>query len=147
MAAHNIREDDFPVPSRHASGLVSGVMTDVTSLSFSDKILVTISQEGRLSQWVQVPLTGSSAGLVEMTLPSLSRGLLPSTHLTPKTLLGAGGDDRETIGQLYAAQIASRLSLQSPNDRRTLVLGLGLAKFDTEREAFFDLFELAQKVL
>lgn len=52
MAAQDIREDDFPVPSRHASGLVNGVATEVTSLSFSDKILVTISQEGRLSQWV-----------------------------------------------------------------------------------------------
>lgn len=94
-----------------------------------------------------MPLTGSAAGLVEMTLPTASHGLMPSTHLTPKTLLGGGGDDRETLGQLYAAQIASRLSLQSPEDRRTLVLGLGLIKVDTEREAFFDLFELAQKVL
>ncbi|KAL3957450.1 hypothetical protein ACCO45_008028 [Purpureocillium lilacinum] len=147
MASSDVREDGFPVPSRRASGLVNGVATEVTSLSFSDKILVTISQEGRLSQWVQVPLTGSAAGLVEMTLPTASHGLMPSTHLTPKTLLGGGGDDRETLGQLYAAQIASRLSLQSPEDRRTLVLGLGLIKVDTEREAFFDLFELAQKVL
>ncbi|KYK61557.1 hypothetical protein DCS_02699 [Drechmeria coniospora] len=165
MTTHDVREDEFPVPSRHASGLVNGITTDVTSLSFSDKILVTISQEGRLSQWVrhsvlfalatrreadmefQVPLTGSSGGIVDMTLPSLNHGLLPSTHLTPRTLVGGGGDDRETFGQLYAAQIASRLSLKSPDDRRILVLGLGLAKFETEREAFFDLFELAQKVL
>lgn len=85
--------------------------------------------------------------MVEMTLPTAGHGLLPSTHLTPKTLLGGGGDERETLGQLYAAQIASHLSLKFPDDRRTLVLGLGLAKHDTEREAFFDLFELAQKVL
>lgn len=85
--------------------------------------------------------------MVEMTLPTSSHGLLPSTHLSPKTLLGGGGDDRETLGQLYAAQIASYISLKSPDDRRTLVLGLGLSKFEIEREAFFDLFELAQKVL
>ncbi|KAF7558057.1 hypothetical protein G7046_g5914 [Stylonectria norvegica] len=147
MAFANVREDDFPAQSREASGLVNGVATEVTSTSFSDKILVTISQEGRLSQWIQVPLTGSSSGLVEMTLPTMNKGLLPSTHLTPKTLLGGGGEDRETIGQLYAAQIASHLSLRSPDDRRTLVLGLGLMKIDLEREAFFDLLELAQKVL
>ena len=82
-----------------------------------------------------------------MTLPSMNQGLLPSTHLTPKTLLGGGGDERETLGQLYAAQIASHLSLRAPDDRRTLVLGLGLAKLDKEREAFFDLLELVQKVL
>ncbi len=82
-----------------------------------------------------------------MTLPSMNKGLLPSTHLTPTTLLGGGGEERETLGQLYAAQLASHLSLRSPDDRRILVVGLGLAKTDLEREAFFDLLELAQKVL
>lgn len=82
-----------------------------------------------------------------MALSSSSNGLLPSAHLTPVTLLGGGGDERETLGQLYAAQIASYLSVRSPEDRRTLVLGLGLSKVDLEREAFFDLVELAQKAL
>lgn len=82
-----------------------------------------------------------------MTFPG-SRGLLPSTHLTPKTLLGGGGEERETLGQLYAAQLASAISLRSPDDRRTLVLGLGLKTMDTaDREAFFDLLELATKVI
>ncbi|RMJ19883.1 hypothetical protein CDV36_000483 [Fusarium kuroshium] len=147
MEGIDVREDSFPSRSREASGLVNGVATEVTSTNFSDKILLTISQEGRLSQWIQVPLTGSSAGVVEMTLPSMNKGLLPSTHLTPTTLLGGGGEERETLGQLYAAQLASHISLRSPDDRRILVVGLGLAKTDLEREAFFDLLELAQKVL
>lgn len=82
-----------------------------------------------------------------MILPSAGHGLLPATHLTATTLLGGGGEERETIGQLYAAQIASYLSLRYPDDRRTLVVGFGLIKIDKEREAFFDLLELAQKVL
>ncbi|KAK5993487.1 hypothetical protein PT974_06918 [Cladobotryum mycophilum] len=147
MATQLAREELFPAKSRSASGLVNGIATEATSTQFSDRILVTLCQEGRLSQWIQVPLTGSSSGTVEMTLPSSSQGLLPSTHLTPKTLLGGGGDDRETLGQLYASQIASHISLRSPEDRRTVVVGLGLTKVDTEREAFFDLFELALKVL
>ncbi|KAI9149348.1 hypothetical protein HJFPF1_11400 [Paramyrothecium foliicola] len=145
-SSSDTRGDTFPVPSRQSSGLVDGVPTEVNTLSFSDKILVTITQEGRLSQWVQVPLTGSSAGIVEMTLPTSNHGLLPSTHLTPKTLLGAGGEERETFGQLFAAQIASHISLRSPDDRRTLVLGLGLVTTDTNREAFFDLMDLARSV-
>jgi proteasome assembly chaperone 3 len=96
---------------------------------------------------IQVPLTSSAAGMVEMTLPTANHGLLPSTHLTPKTLLGGGGEDRETLGQLYAAQIASHIALRNSDDRRTLVLGLGLTKVDTEREAFFDLLDLARQVL
>ncbi len=82
-----------------------------------------------------------------MTLPGVTNGLLPSTHLTPFTLLGGGGGERETLGQLYAAQIASFMALRNPDDRRTLVQGLGLVTVDAQRETFFDLFELAQKVL
>ncbi|KAJ4070582.1 hypothetical protein NW756_007324 [Fusarium oxysporum] len=149
MATVDVRQDSFPSRSREVSGLVNGIATEITSTSFADKILITISQEGRLSQWIQVPLTGSSSGVVEMNLPSSNKGLLPSTHLTPTTLFGGGGEERETLGQLYAAQIASQICLRSPDDRRILVLGLGLglSKTDLEREAFFDLLELAQKVL
>ncbi|KFA62171.1 hypothetical protein S40285_01699 [Stachybotrys chlorohalonatus IBT 40285] len=143
----DVRDDAFPVQTRKAIGRVNGISTEVTSVGFSDKIMVTISQEGILSQWIQVPLSGSSAGLVEMSLPSANHGLLPSTHLTPKTLLGGGGEERETLGQLYAAQIASYLSTRYPDDRRILLLGLGLTKLDVQREAFFDLLDLARGVL
>jgi proteasome assembly chaperone 3 len=87
-----------------------------------------------------------------MALPGASgagagiRGL-PASHLTPKTLLGAGGEDRDTLGQLYAAQIASHLCLRNPEDRRTMLLGLGFEKVETGREAFFDVLELMQQVL
>lgn len=90
---------------------------------------------------------GSAASSVEMTLPSTAGSLLPSTHLTPKTILGGGGEDRETLGQLYAAQIASLFSMKAPEDRRILVVGLGLEKVEMEREAFFDLIELVQRAL
>ncbi|PNP44297.1 hypothetical protein TGAMA5MH_03903 [Trichoderma gamsii] len=147
MATLDIRQEPFPARSRSASGLVNGVATEVTLLEFSDKIMITVSQEGRLAQWIQVPMMGTSAGIVDMALPSGKHGLLPSTHLAPKTLLGGGGDNRETLGQLYASQIASHISLRSPEERRTLVFGFGLAKAEKEQEAFFDLFELALKVL
>ncbi|KAF4931268.1 hypothetical protein CGCVW01_v000496 [Colletotrichum viniferum] len=147
MNPQGIREEPFPARSKQETGTVNGVPTEVSSMAFSDKIMITISQEGKLSQWIQVPLQASSGGMVDLSLPSASRGLLPSVHLTPKTLLGGGGDERETLGQLYAAQIASLISTRDPEDRRTLVLGLGLNKVDTEREAFFDTVELVQKVL
>ncbi|KAM3534865.1 hypothetical protein MY4038_001946 [Beauveria bassiana] len=137
MSAPDVKEDAYPARSQKVNGVVNGTPTEVISTSYSDRILVT----------VQVPLTPSAAGSVDMILPAASHGLLPSTHLTPTTLLGGGGEERETIGQLYAAQIASFLSLRYPDDRRTLVVGFGLKTIDKEREAFFDLFELAQKVL
>lgn len=97
---------------------------------------------------VQVPLSAPSPALVEMSLPRAELSLLPSVHLDPKTLVGGGGPDRETVGQLFATQIASHLALRNPDDRRTLLLGMGLRKFDSEsREAFFDVIELVLKAL
>jgi proteasome assembly chaperone 3 len=82
-----------------------------------------------------------------MALPGAGLSALPSNHLTPKTLVGVGGEERETLGHLYASQIASHLALRDPNERRTLLLGLGLEKVEGNGEAFFDLLELVQQVL
>ena len=73
--------------------------------------------------------------------------MLPLGHLTPKTLVGAGGEQRETIGHLYASQIASLIATRNPEETRTVLVGLGLQKIDLDREAFFDLLELMQTVL
>lgn len=43
----------FPAATKQATGVINGVQTDVMSLSFSDKILFTISQKGRLGHWVR----------------------------------------------------------------------------------------------
>jgi proteasome assembly chaperone 3 len=45
----------FPAASKQAAGLVNGTQTDVSSIYFADKIMITISQGGRLSQWVCIP--------------------------------------------------------------------------------------------
>ena len=42
----------FPAGKKQTAGLVDGVKTDVMVMNFSDKIMVTISQEGRLAHWV-----------------------------------------------------------------------------------------------
>ena len=85
--------------------------------------------------------------MIDTALPAAGADMLPLGHLTPKTLLGAGGEQRETMGHLYASQIASIVVTKSPEETRTIVVGLGLAKIEIEREAFFDLMELVQKVL
>lgn len=42
----------FPAPTKQVAGMINGVKTDVMVMNFSDKIMVTISQEGRLAHWV-----------------------------------------------------------------------------------------------
>ncbi|KAK1833329.1 hypothetical protein QBC39DRAFT_346531 [Podospora conica] len=146
MAESDVREEPFPAPSKREVGLVDGIETEITKTSFSDKILITLSQGGRLAQWIQVPLSESSAANMEMPIPALSSDL-PSVHLTPRTLIGGGNEDRETLGQLFASQIGSFITLQNPQEERTLLLGLGLEKATSTREGFFDVIELVQKVL
>ncbi|KAK0651806.1 hypothetical protein B0T16DRAFT_404717 [Cercophora newfieldiana] len=146
MADIDVREEPFPAPSKQVAGTVNSVQTEVSRVNFSDKIVITVSQGGRLAQWVQVPLSAPSSASVEMALPGTG-STLPSTHLTPKTLLGGGGEERETLGQLFAGQIASLLTLRDPEEQRTLLLGLGLEKVESNSEAFFDLMELVQQIL
>ena len=43
----------YPAESKAATGDVNGVLTEVRVTLFKDKILVTVSQDGRLAQWVQ----------------------------------------------------------------------------------------------
>lgn len=80
-------------------------------------------------------------------LTSGTRGMLPMSHLTPSTMLGPRGADRETLSHGIAAQLASRLTMMKPDDRRTVVLGLGLRPGEFGRENFFDIVELGFSVL
>lgn len=54
MATTGVREEPFPAPSRQAKGQVNGIPTEVSCTNFADKILITISQDGRLAQWVSI---------------------------------------------------------------------------------------------
>ncbi|OTB07711.1 hypothetical protein M426DRAFT_53283 [Hypoxylon sp. CI-4A] len=145
MDTYQVAEEPFPAQAKVATGPIDDIPTEASVLHFSDKILVTLSQEGRLSSWIQVPLSAPSSASVDMALANPS--LLPMSHLTPKTLLGGGGEDRESLAQLYAVQIASHIARRNSEESRTLVLGLGLKTLKPEREAFFDVLELIQKVL
>lgn len=51
MEEADLRTEPFPAKARSVSGAVNGVETEITLTNFSDKVLVTISQGGRLSQW------------------------------------------------------------------------------------------------
>lgn len=42
----------YPAQTKKASAQIDGVLTEVMSIFFSDRIMVSISQEGRLAQWV-----------------------------------------------------------------------------------------------
>ncbi|MCJ1285549.1 hypothetical protein MMC26_004890 [Xylographa opegraphella] len=140
---------EYPVTSKQIAGLVDGQVTDVTTMYFTDKIMVTITQSIGLAQWLQVPLGSSNPGRADHFLPSGSadESLLPMPHLTASTLLGSSTPHREAMGHLYAVQIASNIALKNPEEQRPVVIGLGLARHDISRERFFDIIDIVTRCL
>ena len=49
--------EPFPAHTKTAAGEIHRIPTEVMSISFGDKILITISQGGRLAQWVRLHLS------------------------------------------------------------------------------------------
>jgi len=135
MEPLNIQPTTFPAPSKFNSGLANNFPTTVTSLTFTDKLLITISQAGALSHWVHVPLSTASADQMNpgAQFPSASiddedteSSLLPRRDLTATTVLGGTKREDEVVGQTLATTIATAVLMQRPRDERLLVLGLGL---------------------
>ncbi|KAH7058855.1 hypothetical protein B0J12DRAFT_651762 [Macrophomina phaseolina] len=152
-----INPEAFPASTRNAAGDVDGIHTDVMVLRFADKIMVTISQGGRLAHWVHVPLDHPSADPTSTAAPPTSfedddedrahLDLLPMAHLTATTVLGGTVPERDTAGQLVATQVASAIATKDAEERRLVVVGMGFEKKEMSREAFVDVVGLVMGCL
>ncbi|EEA26922.1 hypothetical protein TMatcc_004796 [Talaromyces marneffei ATCC 18224] len=135
----------FPAQTKQVAGKINGVLTDVLSIGFSDKILVTVSQEGRLAHWLNVPLENNNPGtdgFHTFSEGDADNSLLPLSSLTATTLLGGHASGQETTNQLLARQIGSAIATKTPNERRVLLVGLGLNATQIDRDAFFAIVDL-----
>lgn len=143
----------YPAPSKNSSGTVNGRLTSVTSIGFADKILITISQAGKLAHWVHVPLSTASVDPMNSGPLAGSRSdsdLLPMTHLTATTVLGGTKRDDEIVGQTLATTIGSAILVKRSGEERLLVVGLGLedaAESLTGRNQFDEVVGLVLEVL
>ncbi|MCJ1363242.1 hypothetical protein MMC16_002349 [Acarospora aff. strigata] len=149
LEQHGASTAPYPANTKQAAGIINGVRTEVMSVSFSDKVMVTIVQGGRLAQWIHVPLDSNNPNQADQALSadSVEDGLLPLPYLTPITLLGGADPDREMLGRLYGTQIASAIATKNPADNRVVVVGLGLNTIKLDRDAFFDIMELVLKCI
>jgi len=84
------------------------------------------------------PGTDGSQALSEVENDSL----LPIAGLTATPLLGGHAPERETLGHLYACQVASAIVTKNPNETRLLVVGLGLESAEADRDIFFCIIDL-----
>jgi hypothetical protein len=73
--------------------------------------------------------------------------LLPLAHLTATTVLGGGDPEVNTLGQLLGTQIASAIAARNPEEKRLLVVGMGLKRKTVEGEDFLSLLEMAMSCL
>ena len=63
-------------------------------------------------------------------------------HLTPFSLLGGGTAERETLGQVLATQVASAIATKNQEERRIVVLGLGLREKTLGPDEFYGIVDL-----
>ncbi|KAF5015685.1 hypothetical protein F66182_12891 [Fusarium sp. NRRL 66182] len=135
----------FPAQTKQVAGKINGVLTDVLSIGFSDRILVTVSQEGRLAHWLHVPLENNNPGtdgFHTFSEGDADTSLLPLSSLTATTLLGGHASGQETTNQLLARQIGSAIATKTPDEKRVLLVGLGLNASQIDRDAFFAIVDL-----
>ncbi|KAK7187042.1 hypothetical protein PSPO01_06740 [Paraphaeosphaeria sporulosa] len=149
----------FPAPSKTHTTTVAGHPTTATTLYFADKILITVTQNGRLAHWltphaqVHVPLDVSAT---DSSLTSLSHDrdsdtppsdLLPMHQLTATTILGGTVPELDVLAQTLATNIASAIKTRNERELRTVVLGTGLDRSMKGRAEFSELVGLVLDVL
>ncbi|KAI5803208.1 hypothetical protein EDC01DRAFT_612156 [Geopyxis carbonaria] len=137
---------DFPATTKWATGFIKGVSTDVMVVGFYDKIVLTITQQGRLAQWFHVSLDSAHQHVTDNAVADDTE-LLPLTHLTPITLLGGTHKEHEASGQLIAVQLASAISSKRKDESRMLLCGLGMVLTEFDQQSFLELLELAIQCL
>lgn len=109
--------------------MAHNLLTTVSTIIFTDKILMTISQAGKLSHWVHVPLATSKSDPMNpghFPADSSESALLPRSDLTATTIMGGTKREDEVVGQTLATTIASAILVKRPSEERLLVVGLGL---------------------
>jgi proteasome assembly chaperone 3 len=57
-AYYDVTPAPFPAQTKTASSTINGTETTATLMSFADKILITVTQQGRLAHWVSCSLMG-----------------------------------------------------------------------------------------
>ncbi|KAH6918503.1 hypothetical protein BKA70DRAFT_1175924 [Coprinopsis sp. MPI-PUGE-AT-0042] len=141
--------------------VINGFPTTILIHSYADRIMVLVTQLGKVGNLIQAtllttePLSNEDQGDDSFPEPS------PATQLTP--LLGSSASEhQQTLHSLYAAQIAtiiwdetSQFSIQGT--RRSVIVGIALKKTgnegkgcelsDNERATFREIIKTLQKVV
>lgn len=149
-----INPTPYPARTRTKSAIIRGIETTSSCVNFTDKILITITQNGRLAHWVHVPLdiaatdaSTTSNAYLDQDEEDPNSDLLPMHHLTATTILGGTMPELDVLGQTLATQIASAIKTRDERETRMVVVGTGLDKRMAGRDEFTELIGLVLEVL
>ncbi|CAO2648347.1 Nn.00g076140.m01.CDS01 [Neocucurbitaria sp. VM-36] len=151
---YSVTAAPYPARTKTASSTIKDIRTTATIVNFADKILITVTQHGRLAHWVHVPLDIAATDASMSYNPYLDRDeedpasdLLPMHHLTATTILGGTIPELDTLGQTLATQIASAIKTRDERENRMVVVGMGLDKSMIGREEFSELVGLVLGII
>ncbi|CAI2173867.1 20358_t:CDS:2 [Funneliformis geosporum] len=111
----------FPLKTRQTARLLNGTHTEVMVTGFHDKILVIVTQYGRIGSLIYVTVDSLSPTVLSVT---------PSTTTNIKFLFGS----MTLLYQLYASHLATVIAADNPMDGRSVVVGLALKKSGDDDE-------------
>ncbi|CAG8535522.1 17550_t:CDS:2 [Cetraspora pellucida] len=124
----------FPLQTKQAARAINGVHTETLITGFRDKILVIITQYGKIGS------------LAYVTFDSLSSKSLSSFSTSATTNINFLLGGFSSLYQLYALHIATIIANENPNDRRSVVIGLALKNAvddkDVDNKELIDCIEL-----
>ncbi|KAG0291229.1 hypothetical protein BGZ97_005957 [Linnemannia gamsii] len=111
----------FPLINRQAARIIQGRHTEVLVVSFIDKILILVSQYGKVGTLMHTIVDNQSL------TASSAAGDLAST--SSSFLLGAGSSTskKTQLYQVYSSHISQMIQHQNPMESRSVVLSLALA--------------------
>ncbi|KAI8067777.1 hypothetical protein BC940DRAFT_300451 [Gongronella butleri] len=126
--------DEFPVQLKRTALVVHDTHTEIMLQGFADKILVIVTQYGKIGSLVcpsfDVP-------------PHLARDP-KAAPTTSQFLLGESTGAQSDLYILYATSIAQAIGAMNPSEKRPVLLGIALKPLDNmaaQRQAFHPILD------
>ncbi|KAG1891107.1 hypothetical protein F4604DRAFT_1642708 [Suillus subluteus] len=134
---------------------LGGVPTEIMVQGFADRILVLVTQMGKVGNLIQASIPSTTPLLSAHDEESNSTGLPAppaAIQLTP-LLGGASSEHLQTLHSLYAAQIATIIWVEEAKkmavDRKSVVVGIALRREGDadERKTFHGVMDHLYRLL
>ncbi|KAG9321614.1 hypothetical protein KVV02_006718 [Mortierella alpina] len=118
----------FPLINKQAARTIQGKHTEVLVSSYADKILIIVSQYGKVGSIIHTTVDQQS-----LTSSATASELAATTS---SFLLGAGSSmsKKTQLYQVYASHISQMIHHQNPAETRAVVLSLALSVQEPDME-------------